>query len=88
MIAWAALTLVIFVSPYVWLENLSLWQMIGFDSAPSIGLTRSYWLLLHGDVAAAWERNPLIFAVLTVGLPILLNDLRIVIRDKYRATED
>jgi hypothetical protein len=64
----------IFLAPYSWLSHLSLWQYIGVNS-PSIGLTRAYWRLLHGDVAGAYERNPLIFVVLAVGVPLLVFDI-------------
>lgn len=75
LVVFAVLSLVVLVSNYSWLENLSFWKFVGWESAPSIGLTRAYWLLLHGDVVAAWERNVLIFAVLAIGLPLLALDL-------------
>lgn len=71
---WALATTIIFLLPYRFFENLSLWQRIGWDSAPSIGLTRAYWLLIHGDIAAAWERNSVIFVVIAIGIPILIMD--------------
>lgn len=64
----------ILIAPYSWLSHLSLWQYVGVNS-PSIGLTRAYWRLLHGDVVGAYERNPLIFVVLAIGLPLLTLDL-------------
>jgi len=63
--------LLLFVVPYAWLADLSLYKRVGLDWAPSIGLTRAYWLLLHGDLAAAWGRNWLIFPVLAVGWSIV-----------------
>ena len=73
LIVFAVLSLGIFFAPYHWLAHLSLWQHIGIQ-APSIGLTRAYWLLLHGDPAGAWERNALIFLVLAIGIPLLIRD--------------
>ncbi len=77
---WVLATMVIFLLPYRFFENLSLWQRLGWESAPSIGLTRAYWLLIHGDIAAAWQRNNLIFAVIAVGVPLLLFDVFKLIR--------
>lgn len=71
----------IFVSPYDWFSHLSLWQRLGIPS-PSIGLTRAYWLLLHLDPVGAWERNKLIYAVLLVGVPLLLKDIFTIFRNK------
>lgn len=74
LIAFGFLTTLIFMSPYHWLAQLSLWQHIGWHGAPSIGLTRAYWLIMHGHPVAAWHRNPLIYAVLIVGIPLLVRD--------------
>lgn len=82
IIFWALATAIIFVLPYRFFENLSLWQRLGWDSAPSIGLTRAYWLLIHGDIAAAWERNSLIFVVVAVGVPMLIRDAYTLVRSK------
>jgi hypothetical protein len=68
------ITLAVFAAPYSWLAQLSLWDRLGWHSAPSIGLTRAYWLLLHGHVQAAWHRNWLIFPVLAIVLLILVRD--------------
>lgn len=68
------LSTLIFVMPYAVLAHLSLWQRLGFDGAPSIGLTRAYWHVLHLHFDLAWTRNPLIFAVLAIGLPLLTVD--------------
>jgi Protein of unknown function (DUF2752) len=72
---WAVLSTIIFLAPFSWLQHLSLWQRLGLDWAPSIGLTRAYWHLLHGNPASAWQINPLIYAVITVGLPMLGRDI-------------
>jgi hypothetical protein len=66
-------SLLIFVAPYSWLAHLSLWQHLGLP-APSIGLTRAYWQVLHLHFAAAWQRNHLIYVVLALGLPLLAWD--------------
>lgn len=73
----------IFVVPYGWLSNLSLWQYLGIQS-PSIGLTRAYWRILHGDLAGAYERNGLIFVVLVVGIPLLAIDIIKLLRTRKR----
>lgn len=74
LLMFSALTFVIFFSQYHWLDHLSLWGNLGIH-APSIGLTRAYWLLLHGHLSAAWHRNRLIYLVLSVGLPLLVFDI-------------
>ena len=74
LIFFALVTLAVFIAPISALSHLSLWQALHIP-APSIGLTRAYHYLLHGDVTAAYHRNRLIFLVLMVGLPILLKDL-------------
>lgn len=80
---WGLATVIIFFLPYRFFENISLWQRLGWDSAPSIGLTRAYWLLIHGDVAAAWDRNRLIFLIIAIGVPLLLIDIyKIIFRNK------
>lgn len=66
---------IIFTSKYQMLGNLSLYQRLGLDWVPSIGLTRAYWLLLHGDFVGAWERNWLIFPVMMIGWSIVALDV-------------
>lgn len=73
---------IIFMLPYSALGNLSIWQRLGLDWAPSIGLTRAYWLVLHLDFVAAWHRNPLIYGVLAVGLPLLGKDLWQIVKKR------
>lgn len=73
LIFFAVVTLGVVLAPFDWLSNLSLWQRLDIPS-PSIGLTRSYKLLLSGDIVAAWERNRLIFVVIAVGGPIIVRD--------------
>lgn len=78
---WAAATVAIFLVPRHWLENLSLWKRIGWESAPSIGLTRAYRDVLHGDIQSAVEMNWIIFLILLIGLPLLAFDAVKVIHD-------
>lgn len=79
---WALATTVIFLLPYRFFENLSIWQHLGWENAPSIGLTRAYWLLIHGDISAAWDRNRLIFVVIAVGAPLLIMDMYKIARSR------
>ncbi len=65
---------VLLIVPYAWLSNLSLYKLLGINS-PTIGLTRAYWLLIHGRPADAWERNWLIFPVMAVGWSIVALDV-------------
>jgi hypothetical protein len=74
--AWIIATLLLLLIPYTWLSHLSLWQRLGLDWAPSIGLTRAYWLLIHGQPAAAVDLNALIIPVCVIGLVVLTWDLR------------
>jgi len=80
-------TLIVYFVPYSWLNNLSLWQRLGWDSAPSIGLTRSYYLLIHGNPIGAWHRNSLIYIVLVVWLVIMVKDIAELMRNTYTKTE-
>lgn len=65
----------IFLLPQSVLGGLSLWSRLGLESAPSVGLTRAYNFVLHGNFSAAWERNSLIFLVLAIGIPIIARDI-------------
>lgn len=85
--AWGGLTIVIFCVPYQWLAGLSLWQRLGWESAPSIGLTRAYWLLIHGDPVAAWQRNGLIYAVCAVGACMLAHDTIILLKNRQKIAD-
>lgn len=71
----ACLTLAIYVVPYQTLEHarLSLYERAGIPS-PSIGLTRAYWKLIHGDPIGAWERNKLIYLVMLVLCVMFIHD--------------
>ena len=79
LIFFAAASIIIFVTPYSWLAQLSLWQRIGIE-APSVGLTRAFWHVLHFEWLAAWHRNPLIYLVLLVGIPLLARDVFKIVR--------
>lgn len=86
LVFFCIITTAILVVPYSSLSNLSLWQRLGLDWAPSIGLTRAYWLFIHLDPVAAWHRNPLIYAVLAIGLPLLGRDMRELLKQRKGAT--
>lgn len=76
------ITCLVFIAPYSWLAHLSLWDRLGWHSAPSIGLTRAYWLLLHGQPRASWHRNWLIFPVLALFFSILARDVWVIFRSQ------
>lgn len=77
-------SVVIYTLPQTILAEFSLWARLGFDDAPSVGLTRAYHYVLHGDLAAAWARNHMIFVVLAVGIPLLVRDAL----DVYRGVKE
>ncbi|MBP9812984.1 DUF2752 domain-containing protein [Candidatus Saccharibacteria bacterium] len=81
---WALATVIIYMLPYKLIGNLSLWQKIGIENAPSIGLTRAYWLFIRGDFAAAWSRNKLIYLVVVVGGIVLVIDLYKLYKSTYK----
>ena len=54
--------------------GLSLFGRLDIPS-PSIGLTRAYWLLLHGNINAAYAMNPLIFIVAPVIWALIFKDI-------------
>jgi len=66
-------TVVIFFLPFDILHNFSIWARLGIPS-PSIGLTRAYWLLMHGRPTEAWQMNKLIFLVVLIILSIVISD--------------
>ncbi len=74
LIFFMLLSLCIFILPPKWPVSFSVWRYLGIRS-PSIGLTRAYRHVLHGDVRSAWKQNGLIFAVLIVGGTVLFNDV-------------
>lgn len=65
---------VVFLLPTHILANFSLWSKLDI-SAPSIGLTRAFHHVLHGNFEQAWQQNGLIFVVLLIGLPLLAKDV-------------
>lgn len=81
LLFFAIVSLAVFISPFEWLSNLSIWQRLDIPS-PSIGLTRAYWHLLHLDPVSAWQRNKLIFLVIAFGSVILLRDAYMLFRSK------
>jgi hypothetical protein len=86
LLFFAVISLLIFVAPYEWLGRLSIWQALNIPS-PSIGLTRAYHLLLHGDFEGAWQRNKLIFVVIAIGLFILVRDILTVMKQYWPSKE-
>ncbi len=66
------------------LPDISLYARLGIPS-PSIGLTRAFWHVTHGDFAAAYAQNPLIYPVLLVVCGIILNDIRRLVFQKYKS---
>jgi hypothetical protein len=85
LLFFAVITIAVFVVPYDWLAHLSLWQALHIP-APSIGLTRAYHLLLHGNIAGAWRRNELIFPIIGVGTVVLGNDARVMFKRHTKQT--
>jgi hypothetical protein len=67
---------IVLVVPFHWLGSLSLWGRLGLDWMPSIGLTRAYWLLVHGRPAEAVAFNWLIVPVVVVAGTLVIRDLR------------
>lgn len=62
-----------------WVPNLSVYAALGIPS-PSIGLTRAFVQLLNGDMAAAYDRNWLIFPIVAIAALIFVRDLRRIIK--------
>jgi hypothetical protein len=79
---WLVLTLLIYFARFSWLVNLSLYKRAGLDFMPSIGLTRSYWLLLHGKLSQALAMNRLIIVVIAVGSFLLVKDAKSLLRNR------
>jgi hypothetical protein len=69
-------SLIILAVPFQWLAGLSLWQRLGLDWAPSIGLTRAYWWLIHGRPHDAVTLNWLIIPVVGISVLLLAKDMR------------
>ena len=76
LMVFSGISMLVFVTPYSFLDHakLSLYERFHIPS-PSIGLTRAYWKLLHGDPSGAWNRNKLIYLVICIIVGILLRDL-------------
>ncbi len=60
-------------------SRLSLYDRIGIPS-PSIGLTRAYWFLLHGNLPAAIDKNTLILLAAPVIWTITILDILKIIK--------
>lgn len=75
-------SVIIFFVPQSWLGEISIWARLGFENAPSVGLTRAYQHFLHLDLSAAWQRNPLIFLVLATGVPLLIKDALALLKQR------
>ncbi len=67
-------SVIIFLMPPKWPVTFSVWQQLHLPS-PSIGMTRAYRHVLHGEFAAAWRQNKLIFAVIGAGGAIIAKDV-------------
>ncbi len=83
LVFFVVLSVIVFLMPPRWPVTFSIWQWLHVPS-PSIGLTRAYRLVLHGDIAAAWQQNKLIFAVLIVGGILLIKDILTIIKNRPR----
>ena len=80
LILLSGITVGIYFSEYEWFSDLSLWQRVGWETAPSIGLTRAYWLVLHGQFTDAWNRNLLIYPVLVAVLSLVMLDILKIVK--------
>ncbi len=78
---------IIYLLPYHVVGQFSLWQRLGWTSAPSIGLTRAYWLLMHGQADAAWNRNWLIYPIIFVVVIIVGRDMYKLFRSFGRSVQ-
>lgn len=86
LIFFAGVTVFIFMISFEGLQDLpdiSLYKRLGIPS-PSIGLTRAFWHIMHGDFVSAYAQNWLIYPVLLVTGGIILNDIQSVILQKYK----
>lgn len=55
--------------------------------SPSIGLTRAYWYLIHGQFGNAWHMNKLIFIVFGVIVGLVVIDSVTIARNLLKAKE-
>lgn len=86
LIFFAGVTFFIFMLSFEGLQalpDISLYKRFGIPS-PSIGLTRAFWHILHGDFISAYTQNRLIYPVLLVIAGIILNDIRYLILQKNK----
>lgn len=78
----SSITLFLVVIPYhtlLSIPTVSVFARVGIHS-PSIGLTRAYWYVLHGQFQNAWQMNKLIFLVVPIVLALVVRDLLMLIR--------
>lgn len=73
LLFFTVVTTIVLFTPAVWPVKVSIWQQLKIPS-PSIGLTRAYRRLLHGDFLGAWDQNKLIYAVVAIGGGVLVRD--------------
>lgn len=87
-IVFASISCLLYMLPYSLIERakLSLYERMHIP-APSIGLTRAYWKLIHGDLAGAWHRNKLIYVVVGIIIGIMVADLVTLLKKKPSAAE-
>lgn len=79
-----SITIFLFVIQYqtlLSLPTISVYSRLNFP-LPSIGLTRAYWYLLHGQFNAAWEMNRLVYVVAVAIIGVLTVDVLSIIRSK------
>lgn len=65
------------------LPALSLYSRLHIMS-PSIGLTRAYWYLIHGQWSEAYNMNRLIYVVAVVIISILAVDSYKIVKSKIK----
>lgn len=65
---------IISYSTLLGLPTISVYSRLQIPS-PSIGLTRAYWYLIHGQFANAWRMNKLIYIVALVLVGLVTKDV-------------
>lgn len=63
------------------IPTVSVYSRLNIPS-PSIGLTRAYWYLIHGEFQSAWNMNKLIYFVAVVLATIVVVDVIRLIRNR------
>lgn len=81
--------LIVSIGIFVWPPEgpftFSVWQHLGVES-PSIGLTRAYRYILHGEFVQAWQQNKIIFIVVVVGSVVLAKDVIALVNNSKQAS--